>query len=82
MSVPTTTEAVPTNLWDLPTAELPPILLSIDQAARLLTVSRWKIFELIRLRELRSVKVGGSRRISAMALRDYVQRLEREGGDR
>jgi excisionase family DNA binding protein len=73
--------AVPANIWDLPTDELPPILLRPEQAARVLTVSRWKVFELIRLGELRSVKVGGSRRISAMALREFVLRLERDGGE-
>jgi excisionase family DNA binding protein len=57
------------------------MLLRPEQAARVLTVSRWKVFELIRLGHLRSVKVGGSRRISAMALREFVQRLEREGGE-
>lgn len=70
---------IPANLWELPTEELPPILLRPEQAARVLTVSRWKVFELIRLGALRSVKVGGSRRISAMALREFVLRLEREG---
>jgi excisionase family DNA binding protein len=72
--------AVPANLWQLHADELPPILLRVEQVARVLTVSRWKVFELIRLGELRSVKVGGSRRVSAMALREFVLRLESEGG--
>lgn len=69
---------LPSSLWELPTDDLPPLLLRPEQAARVLNISRWKVFELIRLGELRSVKSGGSRRISAMALRDYVTQLETE----
>jgi len=46
--------------------------------AKVLSVSRWKVFELIRLGELRSVKSGGSRRVSVSAVREYVTRLESE----
>lgn len=68
------------NLWELPTDLLPPLLLRPEQVAMVLNVSRWKVFELIRLGELRSVKSGGSRRISAMAVREYVMRLEKAEG--
>jgi excisionase family DNA binding protein len=71
-------QVIPTNLWELQVEELPPILLRPEQAARVLNISRWKVFELIRLGELRSIKSGGSRRISAMAIRAYVARLEDE----
>jgi excisionase family DNA binding protein len=43
-----------------------------------LNVGRSKVFELIRSGELKSVKSGGCRRISATALRQYVDRLESE----
>jgi excisionase family DNA binding protein len=69
---------VPTHLWEVPTEEMPPILLRPEQAARVLNLSRSKVFELIRLGELRSVRSGGSRRISATAIREYVARLEAE----
>jgi excisionase family DNA binding protein len=61
---------------EVPLEQLPPLLLRPEQAARVLNVSRWKVFELIRLGELRSVKSGGSRRIPVCALREYVSRLE------
>ena len=64
------------NLWLLSSEEVPPILFTPEEVARLLMVGRPKVYELIRLRELRSVKVGGSRRISARALSDYVRALE------
>jgi excisionase family DNA binding protein len=69
-------DRIPLNLWERSADEIPPILLRPEQAARVLNVSRSKVFELIRRGELRSVKSGGSRRISATAIRDYVDRLE------
>jgi len=57
-------------------AEIPPILLRPEQAARALNLSRSTVFELIRRGELRSVKSGACRRIPATALREYVSRLE------
>lgn len=68
--------AIPLNVWELPTDQLPPLLLRPEQAAKVLNVSRWKVFELIRLGELRSVKSGGSRRVPVSALHEYVSRLE------
>jgi excisionase family DNA binding protein len=70
--------AIPPNVWDLAVDEIPPLLLRPEDVARVLNVSRNKVYVLIRQRELRSVKVGGSRRISAMALREYVDRLGSE----
>jgi len=63
-------------MWEIPTDQLPPLLLRPEQAARVLNVSRWKVFELIRLGELRSVKSGGSRRVPISAIREYISRLE------
>jgi excisionase family DNA binding protein len=67
--------AIPPNVWDLEVEELPPLLLTIEDAARVLKVSRNKVCVLIRQLELRSVKIGGLRRIPARALREYVDRL-------
>ncbi|QSB15168.1 helix-turn-helix domain-containing protein [Natronosporangium hydrolyticum] len=64
------------RMWELPAGQLPPLLLRPEQAAQILSMSRWKVFELIRLGELRSVKSGGSRRIPVAAVREYVSRLE------
>lgn len=60
--------------------EVPPLLLTVDQAAARLQVSRWTVYNLIRSRELASVTIGRSRRISEAALLDYIARLSEEGG--
>ena len=39
------------------------LLHTVEETAEILKVSRWKVFELIRTNQLRSVKIGGSRRI-------------------
>lgn len=68
--------AVRPNVWLLSSQEIPPILFAPEEVARLLGISRCRVYDLIRERELSSVKVGGSRRISARALHAYVTRLE------
>jgi excisionase family DNA binding protein len=52
------------------------LLLTAEEAARALRVGRSKVYELMRSGELRSVKIGGSRRVSAAALAEFVARLE------
>jgi excisionase family DNA binding protein len=50
-----------------------------EYVAKLWGVSRTKIFELIRTGRLRSLKIGGSRRIPESALAEYISR-QSEGG--
>jgi excisionase family DNA binding protein len=64
------------SIWLLPAEEMPPILFTTDEVAQLLGVGKSRVYDLIRQRELRSVKVGASRRVSARALCEYVARLE------
>ena len=64
------------NVWLLSAEEIPPILFTTEEVARLLGIGKCRVYYLIRQRELRSVKVGASRRVSARALRDFVERLE------
>ena len=52
------------------------LLLSPIEAADQLGIGRSKIYELMRLGDLRSVKIGGSRRITRAALAEFVSRLE------
>ena len=75
MDVPDVAE-VRSNVWLLSSEEMPPLLFTPEEAARFLSVGRHRIFDLIRLGDLRSVKVGNSRRISARALADFVAELE------
>jgi len=55
---------------------LPPLLLTPDEAAVVLRVGKSKVYDLMRSGALRSVKLGGSRRISATALADFVATLD------
>ena len=64
------------NVWLMTADEIPPILFSTEEVARLLGIGKCRVYDLIRTRDLASVKVGASRRISARALHDYVARLE------
>lgn len=60
---------------------LPPVgllLLRPEQAAAALSIGRTAVFELMRSGQLRSIRVGGRRRIPASALAEFVQRLEEE----
>ena len=68
--------AVRPNVWLMSSDEIPPILFTTEEVARLLGIGKCRVYDLIRQRELASVKVGASRRISARALHDYVSRLE------
>jgi excisionase family DNA binding protein len=56
-----------------------PLLLTVEETAEMLTISRWKVFELIRLRELHSVKIGGLRRVPRGAIDEYIARLLGDG---
>jgi excisionase family DNA binding protein len=47
----------------------------VEEVARVLKVGRTKVFDLIRSGELSSVKIGGSRRIPARSVNDYLSRL-------
>ena len=52
------------------------LLLRPTEAAARLGIGRTKVYELMRSGELRSVKIGGARRVSATALVDFVARLD------
>jgi excisionase family DNA binding protein len=51
------------------------VLLTPEEAAQRLALSRTTIYELIRTGELRSVKVGRARRIPVAALGEFVNGL-------
>ena len=52
------------------------MLVRPEDAARVLGVGRTKVYELMRSGALRSVRVGGLRRIPVAALDEFVARLE------
>jgi excisionase family DNA binding protein len=49
--------------------------LTVGEVAERLKISRWKVYELIRSRELASFQVGRCRRIPAHAVADMVAKL-------
>lgn len=55
----------------------PRVLYRIDAAAELLSVSKSRVYELVRSGQLRTVKVGKSHRVPARSLDEYVTRLLR-----
>lgn len=52
------------------------LLLTPEAAASRLSVGRSKIYALMRTGELRSIKIGGSRRITMEALDEFIAQLE------
>ena len=54
------------------------VLLRPEQAAEALSIGRTVVYGLMRSGQLRSVKVGGLRRVPASALVDFVRQLEQE----
>ena len=72
----TESAAVTPNLWLLSAEEVPPLLFTVDEVGRLLGIGKCRVYDLIRQQELRSVKVGASRRVTARALHEFVTRLE------
>ncbi|RZD61792.1 excisionase [Streptomyces albidoflavus] len=47
-------------------------VLTVDQVAERLGISRWKVHDLIRSRELASFKIGRCRRMSESAVHSYI----------
>jgi excisionase family DNA binding protein len=58
-----------------------PMLLTLKETAMVLRLGRSKLYELMAAGKLRSVKIGGSRRIPATALAEFVAALEAEQQD-
>lgn len=55
------------------TAKRTPRLYNPDEVAEILGCGRANVYRLIKSRELRSVKIGGLRRIPAEALEDLIE---------
>ena len=63
------------------TTPAPKLLLSVEEAADLLGVSRSTMYDLLRTRGIASVRIGRCRRVSLDALRTYVDGLPSETVD-
>lgn len=59
----------------------PALLLTAEQAARMLSVSRSRVYEWLQTGELPSVTLGRSRRVTRRALEQFVAERETVGHD-
>jgi len=55
--------------------ESKPILVSVAEAAQMLSIGRTAAWELVRKQKIKSVKIGRTRRVPLVAIQDYVQQL-------
>jgi excisionase family DNA binding protein len=55
--------------------ESKPILVSVADAAHMLSIGRTAAWELVRKQRIKSVKIGRTRRVPVSAVQEYVQRL-------
>ena len=55
--------------------ESKPILVSVADAAHMLSIGRTAAWELVRKQKIKSVKIGRTRRVPVSAVQEYVQRL-------
>jgi excisionase family DNA binding protein len=55
--------------------ESKPILVSVADAARMLSIGRTAAWELVRKQTIKSVKIGRMRRVPIAAIQDYIERL-------
>ena len=51
------------------------ILVSVADAARMLSIGRTAAWELVRKQKIKSVKIGRTRRVPIAAIQDYIARL-------
>jgi excisionase family DNA binding protein len=58
-------------------AEDAPLLLTVDDVARLLNIGRTQVYALVRDGELESVKIGRSRRFLPEQVDAYIRKLRR-----
>jgi excisionase family DNA binding protein len=57
------------------------LLLTPEEAAEALAIGRSKLYELLAAGALRSVRIGGCRRVPLVALKDFVASLATDPGD-
>jgi excisionase family DNA binding protein len=55
--------------------ESKPVLVSVVEVARMLSIGRTAAWELVRKQKITSVKIGRTRRVPIVAIQEYIQRL-------
>ena len=59
------------------------VLLSVEEAAQVLGLGRSKTYELLLKGQLRSIKIGRSRRVPVESINEFIrERIEEAGSDR
>lgn len=58
----------------------PKLAFTVEEAAEMLSLSRAHVYRLLDLKELGSVSIGRSRRITLNQLMTYLERLEQADG--
>lgn len=58
------------------------MLLTVEEAAKVIGIGRTKAFELIAIGAIESVRIGASRRIPSAAVAEYVEHLRAEANER
>lgn len=53
----------------------PALAVTVSEAAQLLRISRSKTYQLIAAGELKTIKIGGSRRVPVAVLEDFIKKL-------
>jgi excisionase family DNA binding protein len=72
--VPLHGRAVPAAVDAGPGPEVPTLLLTVEEAAKMLRCGRTMVYRLIRSNELRTVKIGALRRVALADVEEYVDR--------
>lgn len=52
-----------------------PILVTVDELAKALSIGRTAAWELVHKGKIKSVKIGRTRRVPVSAIQEYVQKL-------
>lgn len=50
------------------------VLISVEEAAAMLSLGRTLVYQLVMRGELRSIKIGGARRVIVSSLHEYIGR--------
>lgn len=77
---PLIADAIVRQLQECPSilSDQPRVLLTVEQAAQRLAISRTVAYSLLKTGDLESVKIGNIRRVPASGVDDFVQRLRKE----
>jgi excisionase family DNA binding protein len=57
---------------------LVPVVLTVPEACAVLKISRWTLYQLIRTRQLETIKMGSRRCVPVSAIQALVERLRAE----